>query len=205
MIDSGWPGNEGRILEEIAAIGKPLRLILLTHSHIDHFGCAGEVKERTGCGVAIHGDDEKYLRAGETPIPETDFFGFWGKLFLPVAEFFFPPKGFVADRILRDGESFDFEGHEIRIIHTPGHTPGSCCILIGESLFVGDLLSIQGGLVKQSRYAFDWKAIDESVRKLLPFAFERIYPGHGERIGARDGFLAVIQRMDPAPATRAAP
>jgi hydroxyacylglutathione hydrolase len=196
MIDSGWPNNEEQILKEITEIGKPLKLIILTHSHIDHFGSALRIKEQTGCIIAIHSNDSKYLATGQTPIEKTDFFGFWGKLLLPIAESVFQIKGIMADKILQDNESIVLDGHEVHIIHTPGHTPGSCCILIEQKLFVGDLLSTNYGLEKQSKYSFDWNEIDQSTKKLLQFEFKEIYPGHGERSSSKEELIRLVEKMD---------
>ena len=82
---------------------------------------------------------------------------------------------------LKDGLKIPFEGKEISVIHTPGHTPGSCCFLLGVNLFSGDTL-FPGGWGNTSFSGGSEKAIFRSIReKLMSLPDETIvYPGHGE-------------------------
>jgi glyoxylase-like metal-dependent hydrolase (beta-lactamase superfamily II) len=193
-VDAGWPGNEGRMLRQIEATGKPLKTIFLTHSHLDHFGSAGRLRELSGCLIAINADDFGYLARAETPIEKTNFLGFWGRALLPLAEAVYRPAPLAADLVLRDGDRLTLDGAEALVIATPGHTPGSSCLLVGRKLFVGDLLSTLFGLHAQFMYAMDWREIDESVRKLLVYDFDEIYAGHGERVGTRAELIAIVNK-----------
>lgn len=94
------------------------------------------------------------------------------------------------DTGLHDGHMIQFGAQIIRIIHTPGHTPGSCCFLFGNILFSGDTL-FPGGPGNTSFSGGDERAIYESIRgKLmkLPDATP-VHPGHGPAttIGAERG------------------
>ncbi|MEJ2355450.1 MAG: MBL fold metallo-hydrolase [candidate division WOR-3 bacterium] len=86
-----------------------------------------------------------------------------------------------ADIKLKDGAKIQFDGEEISIIHTPGHTPGSCCFLLGENLFSGDTL-FAGGWGNTSFAGGSEEAIFRSIReKLMNLPNQTIvYPGHGE-------------------------
>ena len=86
-----------------------------------------------------------------------------------------------ADIDLKDGAKIAFEGEEISVIHTPGHTPGSCCFLLGENLFSGDTL-FPGGWGNTSFAGGSEEAIFRSIReKLMNLPDQTIvYPGHGE-------------------------
>jgi glyoxylase-like metal-dependent hydrolase (beta-lactamase superfamily II) len=87
----------------------------------------------------------------------------------------------IADRELTDGEKIPFGGNEISVIHTPGHTPGSCCFLLEGKLFSGDTL-FAGGWGNTMFPGGDERAIFKSIReKIMRLPDETIvYPGHGD-------------------------
>jgi hydroxyacylglutathione hydrolase len=87
----------------------------------------------------------------------------------------------AANREIKDGEKISFDGEEILVMHTPGHTPGSCSFSLGKYLFSGDTL-FPGGWGNTSFSGGSEKAIFESIReKLMSLPDETIvYPGHGE-------------------------
>ncbi|MCD4709511.1 MAG: MBL fold metallo-hydrolase, partial [Bacteroidales bacterium] len=72
LVDCGNNGSELKILETLKGLGlEPgmLKLLVLTHSHFDHAGSAGRLKELTGCKVVIHRSEGERLRKGFSPIP----------------------------------------------------------------------------------------------------------------------------------------
>ncbi|MBN1694148.1 MBL fold metallo-hydrolase [candidate division WOR-3 bacterium] len=87
----------------------------------------------------------------------------------------------IAGRELKDGENIPFDGKEISVIHTPGHTPGSCCFRFGEYLFSGDTL-FSGGWGNTVFPGGDEEAIFGSIREKIMSLPENliVYPGHGE-------------------------
>ncbi|MBN2264248.1 MAG: MBL fold metallo-hydrolase [Candidatus Aminicenantes bacterium] len=93
--------------------------------------------------------------------------------------------GFAADKRLGDGESLPFDGFTVRVLHTPGHTPGSACFIVGSILFSGDTLFRNGiGSVQPARPDAAKTAQKEMVglikRRLLALADgTRVCPGHG--------------------------
>jgi len=84
------------------------------------------------------------------------------------------------DMLLKDGEALSFGDIELKVLHTPGHTPGSICFLAGKYLIAGDTLFPGGPGRTQS--PTDFKQIIESItRKILNLRVEtQVYPGHGE-------------------------
>jgi glyoxylase-like metal-dependent hydrolase (beta-lactamase superfamily II) len=86
----------------------------------------------------------------------------------------------IFDRKLKDGETISFGTEEIKVIHTPGHTPGGCCFLTGEILFSGDTL-FPNGPGNTSFPGGDEQAILRSIREKLLVLPDRteVYPGHG--------------------------
>ncbi len=100
---------------------------------------------------------------------------------------------FVApDFLIHDGDEFPFGPHVLRAIHTPGHTPGSTCFLVGKHLFTGDTL-FPGGPGNTKTPTGDFPTIIRSIRERL-FTLPsdtRVYPGHGAdtTIGAEAPYL----------------
>lgn len=87
----------------------------------------------------------------------------------------------VANRELKDGERIPFQGEEILVMHTPGHTPGGCCFYFKGELFSGDTL-FPGGWGNTSFPEGDERAIFKSIKEKLMILPDDtvVYPGHGE-------------------------
>ena len=182
LVDSGIPGEYKKIWQEVQKTGKKLKLILLTHSHFDHFGSAAALRELSGAPIAIHRADADALSRGETPIPLVKGHGVFMQHVLPLAERLLKPPKIEADILLKDGDSFSAFGLEAAFLHTPGHTAGSGCLVLDGQTFIGDLASSQRGLHLQSLYANDWQELSKSFKKLNELPPETIfYPGHGNK------------------------
>jgi len=87
----------------------------------------------------------------------------------------------IADRELKDGERIPFEGKEISVIHTPGHTPGGCCFYLKGYLFSGDTL-FAGGWGNTMFPGGSEEAIFKSIKEKIMILPDEtvVYPGHGE-------------------------
>lgn len=158
------PGAEAdRILKKVADLGLEIKLIVLTHHHMDHIGALKEVKEATGAEVAIHTDEAESLQRDSGG----NRFGFSHPT---------PP---APDRLLKDGDNIDIGDLHFVVLHTPGHSPGGLC-LVGEGVvFTGDTLfnfsigrfDMPGGSGKQILNSIQTKLMalpDDTV----------VYPGH---------------------------
>jgi hydroxyacylglutathione hydrolase len=185
LVDTGFRGSQGRILKAASAAGiepEHISLIVLTHGHSDHFGSAAPLRRRTGAPIAIHTLDAHAMRQGANP-PLRPMTGL-GRLLLPVARIGELRADPAEPDILLDGD-LDLAAYGVdgRLIHTPGHTPGSMSVVLpGGDVIVGDLL--MGGLVRPHRpdYPFvgdDRAAIDESIGRILDLAPRRILTSHG--------------------------
>lgn len=87
--------------------------------------------------------------------------------------------GKIIDFKFKDGEEFEFGREKIKVIHTPGHTPGGSCFLIKNNLFSGDTL-FKLGYGRTDLIGGDESKIFESINKLLTLPGKvKVYPGHG--------------------------
>lgn len=101
---------------------------------------------------------------------------------LPLVELFFRPEPVTPDLLLEDGDNLADYGLEARVLHTPGHTLGSSCLIVEERMgFVGDLLTNTGQPHLQSLLAEDWSLLKQSYARLQGIELETAYPGHGRR------------------------
>jgi len=193
LVDAGNPDQADVILERLASYGVApgdVRLILITHGHIDHFGSAAALRERTDAPVAVHALDADDLRqvANEQDSPQQ---GGGLVTFLMRTPFLRRILGLdrlspcEPDILLEGAESrLDEYGVAGRVILTPGHTHGSVSVLLdsGEAI-VGDM--VMGklmGLIRRPGpplIACDLEQNRASIRRLLDLAPHTVYVGHG--------------------------
>ncbi|MEM2892553.1 MAG: MBL fold metallo-hydrolase [Candidatus Bathyarchaeia archaeon] len=179
LVDTGMPWNTENILRYVNRIGRTpsdICKILLTHHHIDHVGCAGKLRERTGGEIAIHKDDASFVEGRETPPAPKGTAGLIFRVLSPLLRF----KPIRPDLILEEGE--EVEG--LRVIHTPGHTPGSISLYepVRKVLFVGDALRFIGGRLKGPPQSFtqDMGLALRSIEKISNLEFDIMLSGHGD-------------------------
>lgn len=159
------PGGEGpRIRARVEALGFRVAALLHTHAHFDHVGATKELQDRWQCPAFLHEADDFLVEHLDM---QTGLFG------MPSL-----PKPDMAP--LHEGERF--EGLET--LHTPGHTPGSCCfhgafergglVLAGDTLF-------KGGVGRTDLWGGDWDLLEESIHTRLYTLAEGtlVIPGHG--------------------------
>lgn len=161
------PGAEAdRILETVEGLGLEVKLIVLTHAHIDHIGAVKEVKEATDAEVAIHADDVESLQRR----PSRAMFGFS-----------YPPPS-PPDRLLKGGDSIDISGLHFLVLHTPGHSPGCICLLGEGVVFSGDTL-FNFGIGRFDFADSNGHQLMNSIHTKLMVLPDStvVYPGHGPK------------------------
>lgn len=142
--------------------------VLLTHGHFDHMLSMESLCKDLKIPCMIHRDDAGMLTDGKA----NAFYSFFGK------ERTFRP----ADRLLSDGDEIPLGDEVVRVIHTPGHSRGSCCFLCGEDrLITGDTVFAEG-FGRYDLFGGDAGVLKASLARLRAMNPRlRIYPGHGQR------------------------
>ena len=164
-IDPG--GNANKVMAFLEENGLTLEAILLTHGHFDHVGAVKELAEKTGCKV--------YLHAADLTLPEN-----------------YTAGPLYCTNNYDEGDVLELAGLTIRVMHTPGHTEGSVCLVVDDVIFSGDTLfchscgrtDLPGG---------DPEAIMKSLARLKAMEGDyRVLPGHN-----RATTLAVEREYNP--------
>jgi hydroxyacylglutathione hydrolase len=160
------PGDEpDRILELARDLGVNVKLIANSHAHVDHILGVPAVQRATGARFLLHPGDDAIARSA--PLTAARWLGYTPE---PVPD---------ADAPLQDGDTVEVEGLQLRVIHTPGHTPGSVCFYTEGMLFSGDTL-FRGSIGRTDLPGGDYSQIMSSIiDRLLPLPDETIVlPGH---------------------------
>lgn len=188
VLDAGQPNKGAAFLRGLEVAGvepREVGLILLTHAHWDHMGSAAELKALTGAPLAVHEREASWVETGNPPLPPgvTP----WGRTFMAVHRLVMPlirvPSAEVDLRFSDGTDTLEPWGIPSRVVHTPGHSPGSVTVLLetGEA-FVGDLAMNRFPLTLAPRlpiFADDIDQVRESWDRLLALGVERVYPAHG--------------------------
>lgn len=191
LIDAGSPNKIRTFTEAFNRFHihpEDIELIVLTHGHFDHAGSAKDLKTITGANIAIHKNDKQDAEQSRINFPSGA--SAWGKflrfILRPVSNNKFTRFPSVKADVVLDEKDYpliDFGIHG-KIIHTPGHTPGSVSVLLrsGE-LFAGCLahnnmpFRFKPGL---PIFAEDLEQVKQSWNKVIRQGTEKVYPAHGD-------------------------
>ena len=159
------PGAEGsRLIKFIKQEKISINYIINTHGHPDHIGANRKIKEYTNAPILIHQYDAPMLTKSESVLP----------LIFPL-ESSSPP----ADTFIKDGDLIECAGMKLKVLHTPGHTPGGISLLIDDSIFTGDTL-FSGSIGRSDLPGGSQEVLLNSIKKILSLDENLIiYPGHG--------------------------
>lgn len=163
LVDpSANPAAVASVLEENNA---HITAIILTHGHFDHMLTLKAIRNETKAPLMIHESDASCL----TDASKSEFLSFLGKnvIFAP------------AERLLKNRDVIRLGNETIEVIHTPGHTKGSVCLLYEDTLITGDTL-FRGSVGRTDLFGGSQEELLLSLQKIVALPEETVlYPGHG--------------------------
>ncbi len=161
------PGAEAdTILENVRQLGLDIKLIVATHTHIDHIAALKAVKQATDAPFAIHEAEGGRVMQGMARMMGI----------LMTRSLSPPPK---PDRLLTDGESIEIGDLSFAVIHTPGHSPGGISLYGHGVVFSGDTL-FNLGIGRYDMPGCSYTKLMDSLEKLMSLPDETVVlPGHG--------------------------
>lgn len=195
LVDTGVPKSQKRIFKQLEANGidkNDIKLLIVSHCHIDHFGSAAKLKEILNVPVLVHQLDVPYYREGKANLstlkPNKKVWVLFKWAIQNMETLPFEP-----DIILKQDEVYDLNkwGVKGKVIHTPGHTPGSLSVLLdnGQGILVDMLATgiLLGGVILNSRvkhppFHDSMPDLKKSFDKVLAEKTETFYISHGKPV-----------------------
>ena len=163
VIDPGMDSEV--VLDAVRRQGLRVESVVITHGHFDHVFSGALFKAETGAEMVMHPNDLPLL----AEVPET------ARLFGIKAPT--PPS---PDRLVREGDAIAVGGLSLRVLETPGHTPGSISLCLDDAVFVGDTL-FAGSVGRTDLTGGSLEVLLHSIRTKLLALPDRtvVYAGHG--------------------------
>ena len=165
VIDPG--GEAEKILREVEKMGVTVTAVVNTHAHVDHIGALKDVKDALGVSVMLH--------PGELPVLKSA--SRMARLFGVTIDD--PPE---PDRLLKEGDEIAVGGMSLKVLETPGHSPGGISLVTsdGKVCFAGDSL-FAGSIGRTDLPGGDYNTLIQSIKsKLIPLGDDvKVFTGHG--------------------------
>ena len=154
-----------KIDEVLEEYGAKLKYVLLTHGHFDHVLGVNDFRDKYKCEILIHYGDEVILQNIDT------FMAGFGFKKTEVQK---------VDGYITDNELLKFGSVKIKVIHTPGHSPGAVCYLVEDNLFSGDTVFFES-VGRTDLYGGNFNELKKNIEEKIFTLDEniKIYPGHG--------------------------
>jgi len=170
VVDPG--GDAERIMESVTAIGGKPQVILLTHGHPDHLGAAHQLEAAYAIPTRAHADEAAVI-ANSSDLNHS----FTGQ----------PQKGPGSIETFTGEPTETLGDAPIRVIHTPGHTPGGVCFDFGPFVLTGDTL-FRNGVGRTDLFGGSEQQLWASINRLLGLLGEEVmlFSGHGPEWSVRD-------------------
>jgi glyoxylase-like metal-dependent hydrolase (beta-lactamase superfamily II) len=184
VIDPGPPGSAPGIvagIEQAGAQAEDIKLILISHGHLDHYGAVTEMKDWCGAPVAAYHREPAFSQDRRNALPPAQtlrgsLVRWFYLLFSPLV----PVQPLETDLHLDDDSRLTHFGIEARVLLVPGHTPGSLAVVTDDGdAFVGDLF-VNYTVPSQPIYLSDRELWRQSYERILALGTRTVYVGHGE-------------------------
>jgi len=183
LIDAGAPENDEKVIKYINENGLDLNKcmgIIVTHSHFDHIGCLSKLKRILKTKVISHSEEAPYIDSRKK------------------ARRIVEVEAVKVDVEVNDGDVIN----NLKVIHTPGHTPGSICLYhqIDKALFIGDLVINENDNLNEIpiKYSLNPDENRKSIKKVYEeLDFEILLPSHGKPIigNAKEKMKMLIEKL----------
>ena len=195
LIDKGFICIKRRVKKWLDQFN--IKLIILTHVHVDHSWNTKFIKDLYNCQVAIGKQDKKNIDNSKiNSIPKNKYFSIWTKLMnLGMSKFI--PDEYEIDYYLKNNEVIKKYGLELKIISLKGHTTGSIGIKYKDYLFVGDALVNRGPKVSIAYQNQHPDHTYKSVKKILKENPKIVFVGHDKEI-TKDKLFSSFKSIDKA-------
>ena len=164
-----------KIIDLVTKLRIDVKALLLTHGHFDHIGATNQLKKHYNVDIYAHEEEVELLK----------------DININLSAHFDEPNSVTVDVPLRDGNVFEVAGFKIKVIHTPGHTAGSCCYVVSdderERLFSGDTIFYHSYGRTDLPTGSGGTIIRSIIDKLLVLEGSmEVYPGHGDTTTIND-------------------
>ena len=176
LVDTGMPGKSNEIIKflvnNLKRNPEDIKTIVITHHHFDHIGSLDKLKKISGARVAVHSADADYLSGVKSQTGSA-----FMRPLVSLMKLLYRTRPVKPDIILEDGDKIG----DYRVIHTPGHTPGSICLYNPDNgvIFVGDNLKYSKGKIEKPGIMHESEKYRESMKKLEDLNIDVILTGHG--------------------------
>ncbi len=182
LIDTEMPGYSRRLIQELekeGVTGENLKLVFLTHGHVDHVGNAQVLREHFGVGIAIGRDDARLIEEADHTFPKAhNLITKVMRFFAMMAERKYVFEPFKADILLEDDQDLHRFGMEGAAVSLRGHTPGSMGLIIGGHIFTGDASMDLLGRTSPPVFGDNAEEMRAALKKITKYKKGNIHNGH---------------------------